>query len=357
MILGNVLSLFLLFVSCQKVESQVSQSMTLQKLSPFPIGFAITPNAVKNNQPYRQIVVDHGGSITAENVMKPSQIIPQKGTYNFEQADYLTDFAKNQSKRLHGHALVWYIDTAPTWMKQIKDSTELENVLRNYIQTVGSHFKGKVASWDVVNEAFDNATGAVRTESVDTKGKTLLNLGGVIGKDYVARMFQYARSADPDALLFYNEYGQETNIKKLDAVLKMVADFKKRSIPIDGLGLQMHITINTPDAGIENAIQKSADTGLMVHISELDISMNTAKVKDFMPSQAELAKQYQKYWFVVNTYKRIVPVKQQFGITMWGVGDANSWIPGFCSCTDFPLLFDEKYAPKHAFDGFVEGLK
>lgn len=354
---GNVLSLVLLFVSCQKVESQVSEPATLQKLSPFPIGFAITPNAVKSNQPYREIVVNHGGSITAENVMKPSQINAQKGTYSFDQADYLVEFAKTQSKRLHGHALVWYIDTAPGWMKQIKDSTELETALKNYIQTVGTHFKGKVASWDVVNEAFDNATGAVRNEAVDTKGRTLLNLGGVIGKDYVARMFQYARLADPGALLFYNEYGQETNAKKLDAVLKMVADFKKRSIPIDGLGLQMHININTPDAGIENAIQKSADTGLMIHISELDIAMNTAKTKDFVPSQAELAKQYQKYWFVVNTYKRIVPARQQFGITMWGVGDASSWIPGFCGCTDFPLLFDEKYASKRAYEGFVEGMK
>jgi len=345
------------FASCQKVESQVARPSTLQSDAPFPIGFAISTKNVKNNELYRQTVINHSGSITGENVMKPSVINAVKGTYKFEEADYLIDFARSQNKRVHGHTFVWYIHTAPEWMKQIKDSTELENTLKNYIQTVGSHFKGKVASWDVVNEAFDNTSGAVRTESVDTKGQTLLNLGGIIGKDYVARMFQYARQADPEALLFYNEYGQESNPKKLEAVLKMVTDFKKRSIPINGLGLQMHISINTPDAGIENAIQKSADTGLMIHISELDISMNTGKAKDFVPTQEMLHKQYQKYWFVVSTYKRIVPVKQQFGITMWGVGDATSWIPGFCNCTDFPLLFDEKYAPKHAYEGFVEGLK
>ena len=357
LISGKTFALLIIFIACEKVESQEAKPVTLQNNASFPIGFAVDPTAMKDNVPYQKTVLDQAGSITAENVMKPSRINAQKGVFNFEKADYLIDVAKAQGKRVHGHTFVWYTNTAPTWMKQIKDSTELEAALKNYIQTVGTHFKGKVASWDVVNEAFDNATGEIRMASTDEKGQTLLNLGGVIGKDYVARMFRYAHQADPDALLFYNEYGQETNTKKLDAVLKMVADFKKRSVPVHGLGLQMHININTPNAGIENAIKKYADTGLLVHISELDIAMNPTRTKDLAVTAEILDKQLQKYKFVVAAYKRIVPAKQQFGITMWGVGDANSWIPGFCSCTDFPLLFDSQYKPKPAYDGFIEGLK
>ena len=354
---GKIVVFMTTLIACEKTASQVAQPATLQNSASFPIGFAVDHTAMKNNTLYQKTVLDQAGSITAENVMKPSQINAQKGIFSFEKADYLIDVAKAQGKRVHGHTFVWYTNTAPTWMKQIKDSTELEAALKNYIQTVGTHFKGKVASWDVVNEAFDNSTGEIRMASTDEKGQTLLNLGGVIGKDYVARMFQYAHQADPDALLFYNEYGQETNTKKLDAVLKMVADFKKRSVPVHGLGLQMHISINTPNAGIENAIQKYADTGLLVHISELDIAMNPARTKDLAITAELLDKQLQKYKFVVAAYKRIVPAKQQFGITMWGVSDANSWIPGFCSCTDFPLLFDGQYKAKPAYDGFIGGLK
>ncbi|WP_159475020.1 endo-1,4-beta-xylanase [Dyadobacter sp. 3J3] len=351
------LAVFICITRCELAASQSSQISMLKNKAPFPVGFAIDPAMVKNNALYRQTIIEQVASLTVANYMKPSRISPQKGVFNFEQADYLIDFAKQQNKRVHGHTLVWYINTAPEWMKAIKDSTELENVLKNYIATVGNHFKGKVASWDVVNEAFNNQDGAVRTEVQDNKGKTVLNLGGILGKDYVARMFQYTHQADPGALLFYNEYGQEGNPKKLESVLNMVADFKKRKIPIHGLGLQMHISISTSDAGIENALQKSADTGLMIHISELDIAINATKKPDFKATPELIEKQKEKYKFVVAAYKRIVPVKQQFGITMWGVGDADSWIPGFCSCSDFPLLFDEKYKPKISYEGFAEGLK
>ncbi|MCF0069709.1 endo-1,4-beta-xylanase [Dyadobacter sp. CY261] len=340
-----------------QVNAQQAPSVTLKEAAAFPVGFAIDPVRVKNSEPFRRTVLEQADGITATNCMKPSRIARQKGVYDFDQADQLIDFAIANGKRVHGHTFVWYIDSAPGWMKQIRDSTELENALKNYIQAVGTHFKGKVASWDVVNEAFDNKTGAVRQDSVDQDGKTLLNVGGILGKDYVARMFQYAHQADPGALLFYNEYDQEKNAGKLNAVLGMVADFKKRGIPIHGLGLQMHINVNTPDAGIENALKKLAETGLLIHISELDISMNTARTKPFQPTAEQLEKQYRKYKFVADAYKRLVPEKQQFGITTWGIGDADSWIPGFCKCEDYPLPFDKEYRAKKAFAGFAEGLQ
>ncbi len=330
-------------------------STTLREVFPFPVGFAINSKPVKDNTPYRQIVSQEASSITADLEMKPSRISPQKGIYNFAGADYLVDFARSQKKRVHGHTLVWYINTSPAWLKQIQDSTELETTLQTYIQTVGTHFAGKVASWDVVNEAFGNQ-GEVRKDSLDTSGRTLFNVGKILGSDYVARMFQYAHKADPNAQLFYNDYAQETRPDKLKSIIAMANDFKRRGIPIHGLGLQMHISIDTPDVGIENAIQKLAETGLLIHISELDIALNPGKKKDFTATPELIEKQYQKYRFVVSTYKKKVPPKQQFGITMWGVDDGTSWIPGHCQCTDYALPFDANFARKRAYQGLLDGL-
>ncbi|MFD2934760.1 endo-1,4-beta-xylanase [Spirosoma flavum] len=337
----------------------VRQRVSLQTLadaSPFPIGFAISPARILSNAPYRQTVIQEATSITADVAMKPSRISPQKGVYNFDVADQLIEFARSQKKRVHGHTLVWYIDTSPNWLKQIRDSTELETTLQTYIQTVGTHFKGKVASWDVVNEAVDNQ-GIIRKDSLNMVGKTLFNVGKVLGHDYVARMFQYAHKADPDARLFYNDYGQETRPAKLAAIVNMAADFKRRGVPIHGLGLQMHISINTPNEGIEKAIQKLAETGLLIHISELDIAVNPGKKKDFLMTQELLEKQYHKYKFVVSTYKKLVPASQQFGITLWGVDDGTSWIPSFCQCEDAALPFDANFGKKRAYQGFLDGLR
>lgn len=329
---------------------------TLAQAASFPIGFAISPGRLQNSAPYRQTVIQEVNSITADVAMKPSRISPQKGTLNFGDADQLIEFAQSQNKRVHGHALVWYIDTSPNWLKQIRDSTELETTLQTYIQTVATHFKGKVASWDVVNEAFDKQ-GAIRTDSLEGPGRPTFNVGKTLGNDYVARMFQYAHKADPNARLFYNDYDQETRPAKLDAILAMVTDFKRRNISIHGLGLQMHININTPNEGIEKAIRQYAETGLLVHISELDIAINPGKKKDFAVTPELLEKQSEKYRFVVNTYKKLVPASQQFGITMWGVDDGTSWIPGFCKCADNVLLFDANYGKKRAYQGFLDGLK
>jgi endo-1,4-beta-xylanase len=331
---------------------------SLQTHSPFPIGFAIVPDRLEKDPRYLQVIKQEVGSITPSNHLKPSRISPQAGVYNFKEADSMIDFARSQNMRVHGHTFVWFIDTAPEWLKQIKDSTTLENTLKMYIQTVGSHFRGKVVSWDVVNEAFeDNETGNIRRQEKSPEGKSYLNLGGILGRDYVARMFEYAHATDPEALLFYNDYRQERFPKKLEAILNMVADFKRRNIPIHGLGLQMHINVDMPNEGIENALLKSAETGLLIHISELDIALNSKKKTPFTPTNEDLEKQFQKYKFVVEAYRRLVPPKQQFGITMWNVGDADSWIPGQCKCPDYPLLFNQDYQPKKAYKGFLEGLK
>ena len=137
----------------------------------------------------------------------------------------------------------------------------------------------------------------------------------------------------------------------------MVEDFKQRKIPISGLGIQMHINIDTKEKGITNAIKQLAATGLLIHISELDIAVNTKKDKDFVFTDSLKAVQSKKYAFVVEQYKKLVPKKQQYGITFWNVGDADSWLITWKKVIDYPLLFDTNYQRKECYEAFAKELK
>jgi endo-1,4-beta-xylanase len=346
----------IIFVACKKtvdptpeVPPVVTGPETLASASPFPVGCAIDHNLLKNNAAYRDIVVKEYNSITVENVMKWGEIRQLQGTFNFTNADYLVDFAATNKKRVFGHNLLWH-SYNPGWLESFSgDSTAFENLMKTHIQTVVTHFKGKVAAWDVVNEAF-NENGTYRTnESIWYKK---------LGKDYIARAFKYAREADPNVLLFYNDYNQESSSSKLDAIISMVNDFKRRGIPIDGLGLQMHISVNTSDNGILNAISESAATGLKIHVSELDVNLtNFVKNPNLTLTDALKEQQKQKYKTIAKFYKQLVPKAQQFGMTNWNVGDADSWLRQVIQKNEYPLLFDENYAKKPAYFGYLEGLK
>jgi endo-1,4-beta-xylanase len=226
----------------------------------------------------------------------------------------------------------------------VGDSAAWENLLKTHIQTVVTHFKGKVTSWDVVNEAF-NDDGTLRN-SIWVQH---------LGADYIARCFQYARQADSNAVLFYNDYGHEYSSAKRTAISNLISSLKSRGIPIDGIGMQFHMTYTQTDANISAAISEAAATGLKVHISELDIRLNNNKT--FTSFSALLsAQQGAKYKYVVQTYKAI-PVAQQFGITTWNVSDADSWIPGWLGVPDWPLPFDANYLRKEAYRAMIAGAK
>jgi endo-1,4-beta-xylanase len=322
---------------------------TLYRTATFPIGCSVSPDLLKNNSAYRNIVLKEYNSITCENAMKWSALHPSKDVFNYADADYIVDFAKTNKKRSFGHVLLWH-GYNPAWLESFSgDSTAFENLMKTHIQTVVGHFKGKVAAWDVVNEAFlDNGTMRV-SESIWMKK---------LGKDYIARAFKYANEADPDALLFYNDYGQEGNPNKLTAILKMVADLKARGIPIHGLGLQMHVSIGTNDLSISGAIIDYAKTGLKIHISELDVALsNYQKNASLTLTDALKETQKQKYKSLVKSYLRNVPKAQQFGITNWNVGDADSWLRSVIQKNEYPLLFDENYARKPAYTGYLEALR
>ncbi|PWG82211.1 endo-1,4-beta-xylanase [Pararcticibacter amylolyticus] len=326
-------------------DPPATEETSLRKALPFPFGAAVNINLLKTRVAYRDLVVREYNSLTPENAMKASVIHPQQNTYNWADADYLVDFAKQNNKRVHGHTLIWY-KSLPSWITEFQgDAAAWDNLFKTHIQTIVTHFKGKVASWDVVNEAIAD-DGTLRPCIWLEK----------IGPDYIAKAFQYAHEADPDALLFYNDYGHEYGPTKRGAILDLINDLKNRHIPVHGIGLQMHTRYNMADNNLANAINTVAQTGLKIHIAELDIAINPDNLQALTFSPALAEQQSQKYKFIVKTYNAL-PANQKFGITTWNVGDADSWIPGTYNRPDWPLPFDGDYKKKPAYQGILDGVK
>ncbi len=337
----------------------VIDTTTLKGVAPFKIGAAIDPTLLQNDQAYRTTLIEQHNSITIENAVKWPTVHPAANTFDFSGGDYIADFCRLNNKRLHGHCLIWYASN-PDWLTNfVGDSLAWELLFKTHIQTVVAHYRGKATAWDVVNEAFRDEDGTLRV--LDRYPNDNIDDGCIwarhLGTDYIARAFQYAHEADPSALLFYNEYGQEWKDAKTVSIINMVNDFRARGIPINGIGLQMHIDINTSNAGITLALQKLAATGLLIHISELDVKVNPANSQTILYSNDLQIKQADKYGFVATQYKMLVPSTQQYGITTWNVGDKDSWIRSYLRYKDWPLFFDDNYARKTCYYTFRTAIK
>lgn len=341
----NFFSFFLVLafqMACSQsldVDAENRENLFLKDYTKFPMGGSVNYDYLNVNVDYTKLCDTEFVSITPENHMKMGWLQPVRNRFDFTKADAIVKFATDRGIRVHGHTLVWH-QTLPTWVKQFSgDQQAWEQILKEHIQTVVKHYKGKVASWDVVNEAFeDNGTlrKSVWSDNIP---------------DYIAKSFQWAREADPDVLLFYSDYGQDRNTPlKSEAILAMITDLKKRNIPIDGYGLQSHLsTINSTNERIIKSIQDAAATGLKVHLSELDVSVNSNNVSTFTYNDAIKAKQTEMYKVVFETY-RSIPTNQQYGITCWNVGDKDTWLrTSFNRPLEYPLLFDDNYKRKEVY--------
>lgn len=254
-------------------------------------------------------------------------------------------------------ANTYYIDDAsfkeilppPTGAEVAK---KVDTALRNYITAVVNHFKGKVKAWDVVNEPLgDDAT--IRTNANTTQANDVFVWSHYMGKDYVLNAFNYAKAADPGAILYINDYGLETNAAKLDALIALVNEMKGKGAKIDGIGTQMHMSVTTPYSNIDQMFQKLAATGLLVRVSELDIRTNAAAAG--AQTAESLAQQAVMYKYVVSSYLRNVPAAQRGGITVWGLSDNYSWL--YNNNVEHPLLYDKDYNRKPAYTAFLQALK
>lgn len=331
-----MLILATLLFSCERepIEADCSLSPGLYRLSDFPIGVAVDLYQLENNPTYQNLLNQQFNQLTPENIFKADRLHPAEEQYYFTEADRLVVYAETHAKEMHGHNLVWH-QQLPNWLKNYRGSkAQWEELFEDHIKTIVGHFKGKLRAWDVVNEPFLD----------DGNLRPSLWLEH-IGPSYIEKAFRYAHEADPEALLFLNDYNMALSPRKRASIIQLVKDLQRRGVPIHGIGLQMHINIVYPsDADIGRCMQEMAELGLALHLSEVDISINPfSRNIDFSPELAQ--DQAEKMAFVVKAYQSI-PAHLQYGITFWGLSDLDSWIPSYFGRNDSPLLFDRSYEPK-----------
>ncbi|MEN9444478.1 MAG: hypothetical protein RIS47_1368 [Bacteroidota bacterium] len=323
-----------------------TDAIGLHTLAEFPIGVAISTDKLYTNTAYEAVANKQFNSVTAENIFKPSYLHPSEGTYNWTDADKLAKYCQDNGKRLHGHTLVWH-SQIPKWMEDYVGTPEQwDAMMKTHIQTIVAHFKGKAVSWDVVNEAF-NDDGTFRN-SVWYQH---------LGEDFIEKAFVYAHEADPDAILFYNDYNIESSPSKRNAILELLVKLKDKGVAVGGIGMQMHIGLSYPSlSDISTATSAFYLKGFRVHWSELDVSTNPDANTSYTYSTAVNAALTSRMAGVVKRYFE-VPASLRWGITFWGVGDGDSWIPIVFKHADNPLLYDAQYKPKDCYYSVQTALK
>jgi endo-1,4-beta-xylanase len=351
-----VLSAFLFFnaATCENKTADL-QNIEIQPLKEvyknyFLIGNIINPRYMSSRE-HLKLIETHFNTVTCENDMKPDHLAPRvKGeSYRWETADYLVNSMLERNIKVHGHTLVWYSQTHK-WMTEGTKEQVKENMI-NHINTVLAHFKGRVFSWDVINEAFaDGSSGAG-----DWKKSLRTNSGWyqALGEDYVELAYRTARAADPDLLLYYNDYGLN-NASKASAVRNMVKDINDRYRAegnnrglIDGVGMQGHYGLDVLIPDVRASIEKFIALGVKVDISELDIEdkqtyRNWGTGKSGVMASADAATQARKYgqlFLMLRQYNEHIT-----RVTMWGLDDDTNW-----KSIGNPCLFDGKLNPKKSF--------
>jgi endo-1,4-beta-xylanase len=312
----------------------------------FPIGVAVSPRSLRDSAE-RQLIINQFNSLTPENAMKMGPIHPQENTYNWKDADAIVDFAQAHHMRVRGHNLCWHTQ-APGWIFHDKDgklvSKEvLLNRLKDHIYSVVGRYKGKIYAWDVVNEAVSDNNDQLLRNSLWYQ---------ICGEDYIFKAFQFAHEADPNAILFYNDYGTE-NPGKREHVYQLLKKMLDAGIPVNAVGLQAHWSVNDPsEDALITSIKKFSSLGLKVQITELDISVytvNDSKVTDagLTPEREQKQmEQYAKVFKIFRDYKQYLT-----GVTFWNVSDRYSWLDNFPvrGRKNYPLLFDSNLLPKKVY--------
>ena len=321
--------------------------------NPFFVGMAIKANQLDSGSKYDAILKNEFSSISAEYEMKMNPISISSGVYNWTAADKIVAYGNANGINVHGHALVWHL-AVPDWLTNFSGTdAEFAAEVKKYITDVVTHYAGKVKSWDVVNEAVDDASGNLRNTIFLQR----------MGPNYIKDCFKWARDAanaagDTNLLLFYNDYATSTNIPKQNKMFSIVDDLKTSNL-IDGVGYQMHNTYLSPTkTQIETDINRAVAKGLKIHISELDIQVNPVNDITTFTNERRLA-QKEKHKEIVKIYNAL-PAANKYALTVWGMKDNESWIPFNTDLNhpgnDWPLLYDSNFALKSAHTGFLEGL-
>jgi endo-1,4-beta-xylanase len=323
----------------------------------FVVGAAIGTAEVASGSTEAAILQAQFNSITAENVMKPATLAPTKGNYDFSAADALIAFAEANNIQIRGHALLWHRATPDYFFEGTP--AEVRQNLEDYITAVVTHFKDKIYAWDVVNEVVSDSDGG----TAPYRDSNWYQAAG--GPDYIDWAFQAARAADPNTLLFINDYNTELSGKR-GRLLDVVTDLVNRNIPLDGVGHQAHIQAATPAADVLAAVDAVDNQfmGLENHITELDISIyndpgscfenQTGCASDYGDNipQSVIDDQAEKYRTLFNGFADRSSITS---VTTWGLADGQSWLNGYpVTRTNAPLLYDRNLDAKKALQAIIE---
>lgn len=343
----------------------------------FLIGTALNRDHIFGNLPKETVLVaKQFNSITPENVLKWEKIHPEPDRYDFAPADRFVEFGEKHNMFIVGHVLVWHNQT-PRWVFEdakgmLVDRDTLLSRMKNHIHTVVGRYKGRIHGWDVVNEAVDGDGSLRKTKWLE-----------IIGEDYIAKAFEYARQADPKAELYYNDFDMWHEDHR-EGAIRLVKKLQAKGIHIDGMGMQLHSGLNYPPYDqmgfyyprmdlLEDSIIAYARLGVKVMVTELDV---TTLPKADPYTGADITR-LQERKENLNPYVDGLPARMQYRhaacyadlfsvfhkhadkisrVTFWGVQDGNSWCNNWPmrGRTDYPLLFDRDCKPKLPFHAVIE---
>ena len=330
--------------------------------SDFKIGAAISSYQIDNADFNGTLAAAQFNSITPSFQLKADEIAPTEGVYNFEQADILVDWAIANGMDVRGHSLVWHESTPDYFYEGTPE--EIRARLEDYVTTVVEHFKGRIEVWDVVNEVV--STDIFRGDGMgvgpDRRSRWYEAVGNA---DYIDWAFHAARAADPDALLFINEYSTENAIKK-PWLLEILQRLQARGVPVDGVGHQFHLHLGSDLAELMQAIDDVDNQfmGLINHITELDTDfyndpgscwdtmtncdpdLGPVAPAEMLATQAEIMR---------GVFTGLRQRPSVTSVTTWGVTDNESWLNRSPTARyNYPLLFDREGEPKPAFWAVVD---
>lgn len=359
--------ILLMLSGCQPVPKQTGPGLKDAFDGQFLIGTALnTKQTTGTDQQLVNLIDRHFNAVVAENCMKSENLQPRPGRFTFDDADQFVKFGEQHHLFVTGHCLVWH-SQAPRWFFTDENNQDVTREvlierMKNHITTVVGRYKGRVKGWDVVNEAIE--------DNGDWRKNKFYR---IIGEDYLQIAFEAAHAADPEAELYYNDYNMFKEGKR-NKVVELVKAFKEKGIPIDGLGMQGHYTLDSPTLGeVEASLAAFSGLGVKVMFTELDITvlpMPTPELTADISKNADMkngldpyksglpedvrAAQTQRYLDLFNLFLKY---KEHIArITFWGVNDKQSWKNNFPvrGRTDYALIFDRKNQPKPVVDKLIE---
>lgn len=350
---------FIVLAACNGNQKPTVGEQTLKSVlgNKFHIGAAInTEQAAGRDTNAVAVVLHHFNSVVAENCMKSEVIHPEKDRYDFTLADEFVKFGEDNSMFIIGHCLIWHSQLSDWFCVDDKGNNVSAEVLKqrmkDHITTIVTRYKGRIHGWDVVNEAIIEDGSYRNTKFYE-----------ILGEEYIPLAFQYAHEADPNAELYYNDYGMHESGRR-DGVVRMVNSLKEKGIRIDAIGMQGHIGLDYPTINeYETSINAFASTGCKIMITELDMSAlptinrganiadKVAFEKALNPYPEALPDSVSKFWnarmksFMELFIKHSDVITR---VTAWGVSDGDSWKNDWpmAGRREYPLFFDRNYQPK-----------